>query len=135
MKPLFNVVSVPIYYFKKHFKPCFLILDILQHFKFVNWRIRFLMSWPGYLPFGNLMVKLLSVEQTAAKFCSQKQLDFPQLEYQIYPFIGDFWQSLYSDKYLWYLVGPATMLSIIVLIPAYLGTLFFINGRHIKYVF
>jgi hypothetical protein len=31
------------YYFKKHMKPCIFILkalkDILQHFKFVNWRI------------------------------------------------------------------------------------------------
>ena len=43
-KPLLMV-----YYFlfitsKKHFKPCFFVLkalkDILQHFKFVNWRIR-----------------------------------------------------------------------------------------------
>ena len=32
-----------IHYFKKHFKPCFFILkalkDILQHFKFVKWRL------------------------------------------------------------------------------------------------
>ena len=40
---------------KKHLKPCFFILkalkDILQHFKFVNWRIRgfvFLMSRTSY---------------------------------------------------------------------------------------
>ena len=36
-------VSFLIYYFKKHFKPCFFISkalkDILQHFKFVNWWI------------------------------------------------------------------------------------------------
>ena len=36
-------------YFKKHFKPCFFILkalkDILQYFKFVNWRIRGFVTW------------------------------------------------------------------------------------------
>ena len=40
LKALFNGVFFLIYYFKKHFKPCFFILkalkDILQHFKFVN---------------------------------------------------------------------------------------------------
>ena len=49
---LFNDVSkilVLIYYFKKHFKPCFFYFkDILQQFKFMNWRIRFLMSRTGY---------------------------------------------------------------------------------------
>ena len=35
-----------IYYFKKHFKPCFFhFKDILQHFKFVNWRIRGFVFW------------------------------------------------------------------------------------------
>ena len=53
-KILFNGVLFLIHYFKKHFKPCFFNLkalkDILQHFKFVNWRIRgfvFLMSRTG----------------------------------------------------------------------------------------
>ena len=44
-KTLFNGVLFLIYYFKKHFQPCFFILkaliDILQHFKFVNWWFRF----------------------------------------------------------------------------------------------
>ena len=44
LKPVFNGVLFLISYFKKHFKPCFFILkalkDILQHIKFVNWRIR-----------------------------------------------------------------------------------------------
>ena len=88
------------------------------------------------------------VKQTVAEFFKDASQNFDRifahksswiflikLAYQIHTFIGDFWQNLYSDKYLWYLVGPATILSIIVLIPAYLGTLFFINGRHIKYVF
>ena len=55
LKPLFSGVSFLIYYFKKHFKPCFFILkalkDILQPFKFVNWWIDcfgFLMSRTGY---------------------------------------------------------------------------------------
>ena len=43
VKPLFNGALYLIYYFKKHFKPCFFILkalkDILQHFKFMNWWI------------------------------------------------------------------------------------------------
>ena len=43
LKPIFNGVLFLIYYFKKHLKSCFFILkalkDILQHFKFVNWRI------------------------------------------------------------------------------------------------
>ena len=42
-KTPFNGVLFPIYYFKKHFRPCFFILkalkDILKHFEFVNWRI------------------------------------------------------------------------------------------------
>ena len=41
-----------IYYFKIQFKLCVFILkalrDILQHFKFVNWWFRFLMSRTGY---------------------------------------------------------------------------------------
>ena len=42
-------VLVLIYYYKKHFKPCFFYFkDILHPFKFVNWRIRFLMSRTGY---------------------------------------------------------------------------------------
>ena len=57
------------------------------------------------------------------------------IKYSIIPFKGDFWESLYSDKYLWYLVGPATILSIIALVPAYLATLYFMDERHIKYVF
>ena len=57
------------------------------------------------------------------------------IEYSIIPFIGDFWESLYSDKYLWFIIGPATILSIIMLVPAYFLTLYFIDQRHIKYVF
>ena len=41
VKLLFDSVEFLIYYFKKHFKPCFFILkvlkDILKHIKFVNW--------------------------------------------------------------------------------------------------
>ena len=48
----FIMVYYLIHYFKNHFKPCFFISkifkDILQHFKFVNWWIRFLMSRTGY---------------------------------------------------------------------------------------
>ena len=44
-----HFVNGLIYYFKKHFQPCFFILKalkgILQNFKFVNWRIRFLIFW------------------------------------------------------------------------------------------
>ena len=50
LKPLFNGVLFPIYYFKKRFKPCFFILkalkDILQHFKLVNlWICEFVVSF------------------------------------------------------------------------------------------
>ena len=44
LKSVLNRALFLIYYFKKHFKPCFFILkvfkDILQHFKFLNWWIR-----------------------------------------------------------------------------------------------
>ena len=49
MKPFFNGVLVLTYYFKKCFKPCFVILKtFLQHFELMNLRIRFLMSRTGY---------------------------------------------------------------------------------------
>jgi hypothetical protein len=45
LKPLFNGALVLIYYFKKHFKPYFFILKTFcSTLKFVNWRIRILMS-------------------------------------------------------------------------------------------
>ena len=42
LKLLFIGVLFFIYYFKKHFKPCFFIF---QHFKFVNWSIRGFVFW------------------------------------------------------------------------------------------
>ena len=49
LKALVNGVLFHVCYFKKYFKPCLFILkalkDILQHFKFVNWRIRVFVFW------------------------------------------------------------------------------------------
>ena len=44
----------------------------------------------------------------------------------------DFWEKMFQDNTLQWVLGPVLVISIIVQIPAYIGILHYIKDRHIK---
>ena len=44
----------------------------------------------------------------------------------------DFWEKMFQDDTLQWVLGPVLVISIIVQIPAYIGILHYIKDRHIK---
>ena len=44
----------------------------------------------------------------------------------------DFWEKMFQDNILQWVLGPVLVISIIVQIPAYIGILHYIKDRHIK---
>ena len=47
--------------------------------------------------------------------------------------LGDFWQELFNDEILWFLIGPISALSIYFFNLGFIGILYFIRERSIKY--
>ena len=48
--------------------------------------------------------------------------------------LDDFWKELFHDEILWFFVGPISTLSILFINLGFIGILYFIKERNIKYV-
>ena len=47
-------------------------------------------------------------------------------------YIGDFWEELYNDEFLWFVVGPISAIIILTLFPSFIGIFLFIREKHVK---
>ena len=45
---------------------------------------------------------------------------------------GDFWKELFEDSILQWILGPISIISMIILIPAYLAIFYYIYYKDIK---
>ena len=129
-KPPFNGISFLIYYHKKLLKSCFFILkafkDILEHFRFVNWRIG---EWVVSF-FFDVMNRLLDWSMTlifcwvtnTQKKCWIENLSVVHLYHELrLPRLGWIWQPIVENR----LYGSLTLLKINLLIFKALGFFFF----------
>ena len=49
-------------------------------------------------------------------------------------FVKDFWQSFFANPSMRFIFGPASFLTVLILVPAFFGILYYISQRHIKTV-
>ena len=50
------------------------------------------------------------------------------------PFVAkiDFWEELFNDQFLRWVLGPISIISLLIQVPAYLYILYYIHEQNIK---